>query len=245
MKKVVLQALVVACLLVGSFDLMAQKVGFVSSETIRENFLEAKQAEQRVQSIVDEWKRELAAMQQSIENLDFEIRKNRLIWTDTERSMKEREFQELQKNREAYAKVKFEPSGEYDQVVKEVMKPIESKIYAAVQEVAASDGFDIIWDQSTQPLAYVNFKYDITVKVLRKLGVDVAELEKELNDKIKKDPRNEVKESTKPRRRSRSQRSNETETQEKVDEKTDEKPNGDGAKPVDNPVPDREFERKK
>lgn len=245
MKKVVLQALVVACLLVGSFDLMAQKVGFVSSETIRENFLEAKQAEQRVQSIVDEWKRELAAMQQSIENLDFEIRKNRLIWTDTERSMKERELQELQKNREAYAKVKFEPSGEYDQVVKEVMKPIESKIYAAVQEVAASDGFDIIWDQSTQPLAYVNFKYDITVKVLRKLGVDVAELEKELNDKIKKDPRNEVKESTKPRRRSRSQRSNETETQEKVDEKTDEKPNGDGAKPVDNPIPDREFERKK
>ncbi len=191
----------------------AQKVGFMSSETIRKSFPEAKAAEQRVQSMVEEWKRELASMKQQIDNLDFEIRKNRLIWTDTERETKDKELQELIAEREKYAKSKYEPAGEYDAIVKEVMKPIEAKIFAAVQEVAASENFDIIWDQSTQPLAYVNFKYDITVKVLRKLGVDVTQLEKELDDKIKNDPRNEpAKEQTdRPRRRSRSQQVGEDE----------------------------------
>ncbi len=203
LKKLSLFALV----MIGTFTFAnAQKVGFMSSDALRANFPEAKAAEQRVQSIVDEWKRELASLQQQIENMEFESKKNRLIWTDTERSVKDKELLELSKAREAYAKVKFEPNGEYDQIVKEVMKPIETKIYAAVQEVSASDGYDIIWDQSTQPLAYVNFKYDITVKILRKLGVDVSALEKEQNDKIKNDPRNEQKETNKPRRRSRSQR---------------------------------------
>lgn len=196
----------------------SQKVGFMSSEAIRKNFSEAKAAEQRVQSIVEEWKRELASMKQQIESLEFEIRKNRLIWTDTERATKDKELQELIASREKYAKSKFEPSGEYDLVVKEIMKPIEAKIFAAVQEVSASENYDLIWDQSTQPLAYVNFKYDITVKVLRRLGVDVSQLEKELDDKIKNDPRNEQqKEQTdKPRRRSRSQRVTEDEKKQET-----------------------------
>ncbi len=140
-----------------NINIFCQKVGFVSSETIRKNFAEAKAAEQRVQTIVDEWKRELTAMKKQIEDLEFEIKKNRLIWTDTERAGKEKELQELISKRENYAKEKFEPGGEYDLVVREVMKPIEQKIYAAIQDVAAAEKYDIIWDQSTQPLTYVNF----------------------------------------------------------------------------------------
>ncbi len=198
-------------------NIFCQKVGFVSSETIRKNFAEAKAAEQRVQTIVDEWKRELAAMKKQIEDLEFEIKKNRLIWTDTERSGKEKELQELISKREKYAKEKFEPGGEYDLVVKEVMKPIEQKIYAAIQDVAAAEKYDIIWDQSTQPLTYVNFKYDITVKVLRRLGVDVSQLEKELDQKIKNDPRNqeqEEKPTDRTRRRSRTTQTTEPQKQE-------------------------------
>lgn len=220
-------------------DANAQKVGFISSNTIRERFLEAKQSEQRVQSIVDEWKRELAALQSQIDNLEFEIKKNRLIWSDQERQSKDMELQNLKTQREGYAKTKFEPNGEYDGIVKEIMKPIEEKIYAAVQEVAADQGYDIIWDQSTQPLAYVNFKYDITVKVLRKLGVDVDELEKELNKKIDNDPRNKEPEVKKSRRTSRTKKTqtketedNKTETDEKIDDRKIERPTDTKTEPA-------------
>lgn len=181
----------------------SQKVGFISSETIRDKFPEAKQAEQRVQSIVEEWKRELEALQRQLEALQFEISKNRLVWSDAERVEKEKELEQLKMQREAFARAKFEAGGEYDQIVRQLMTPIEEKIYAAVQEIAANESYDIILDKSLQPLPYVNFKFDMTVKVLRRLGVDVEALEKELKEKIDSDPRNKTKETKQPRRRSR------------------------------------------
>lgn len=173
--------------------LFAQRVAFIASDIIREKFPEAKQADQRIRSIVDEWKRELEEFDQRIENLRFEISKNRLVWSDEERRLKEKELLDLNTQKLTYSRKKFEPGGEYDYVVKTILQPIEEKISASIQKVAAENGFDIIWDKSTQPLAYVNYKYDLTLKVLRELGIDVSQMEKELEEKISKDPRNQQK----------------------------------------------------
>lgn len=181
-------------LIVSNLSLFAQRVGFIASDIIREKFPEAKQADQRIRSIVDEWKRELEELDQRTENLKFEISKNRLVWSDEERRLKEKELLDLNTQKLAYSRKKFEPGGEYDYIVKTIFQPIEEKISAAIQKVAAENGFDIIWDKSTQPLAYVNYKYDLTLKVLRELGIDVSQMEKELEEKISKDPRNQQKE---------------------------------------------------
>ncbi len=186
----------------------AQKVGFLSSKMIRDQLPDAKIAEQRVQTMVEEWKREIASMEEQIAAIEFEIKKNRLIWSESERANKEKEYKGLILQKQQYAKEKFDAGGEYDMIVNEVMRPVEEKIYAAVQEVASKEKYDIIWDQSSQPLPYVNFKYDITLKILRLLGVDVEALEKEQQEKISKDPRNiddqkEKRKTTTKRRRSR------------------------------------------
>jgi hypothetical protein len=107
--------------------------------------------------------------------------------------------------------------------VKQVMQPVESKIYGAVQKVATDNKFDIIWDTSIQPLVSANYKYDLTVKVLKSLGVDVAKLEAELKDNIEKDLRN-----TKPKsRRPSSGEVEETEKQPGNQNSTVKEPNSD------------------
>lgn len=207
-----------------SFQLFGQRVGFIATDIIREKFPEAKQAEQRIRSIVEEWKRELEDIDQRIENLKFEINKNRLIWTEEEKKAKEKELEDLTTQKLTYSRKKFEPGGEYDMIVKTIMQPVEEKIYAAVQKVAAENGFDIIWDKSSNPLAYVNYKYDLTLKVLRELGVDVSQMEKELQEKIAKDPRNQVKVET-PSSQRKKQRTSSKEIQPKKEsEKSDEEP---------------------
>ena len=174
-------------------SLFAQKTGFINSQMIREKLPDAKLADQRCQTMVDEWKRELKSMENKEESLQFEIKKNRLIWSDAEKLKADKELKDLQTKRLVYANEKFSPStnNEYDKIVNEIMKPVEEKIFAAVQEVAAKEKYDIIHDQSVQPLAYVNFKYDITLKVLKLLGVDVAKEEAEQQRKIDNDVRNE------------------------------------------------------
>jgi outer membrane protein len=205
----------------------AQKVAFISSDVIRENLPDAKAAEQRLQSIVEEWKREMEVLEQNIQNLEFEINKNRLIWSDEERVTNEDKLEKMKMERLNFAKVKFSEGGEYDQMVALIMKPVEEKIYASVQKVAAEEGYDIIWDKSVMPLPYVNFKYDLTVKVLRNLDVDVDELEKELEKRIKADPRNAQKKTKKPpssRSRSRRRSSIEEKRQEAEQEQVEQAP---------------------
>ena len=183
-------ALTVFTLLIIAPQLSAQKVAFLVSDVIREHFTEAKQVEQRIKSIVEDWKRELDITDKKIEDMRLDISKNRLVWTDEEKVNKEKELSDLITQRTEFARRKFEPGGEYDNSVKLMMKPIEDKIFAAVQQVAGDEGYDIIMDKSSQNIPYANSKYDLTVKVLRKLGVDVDKLEKELQEKIDKDPRN-------------------------------------------------------
>lgn len=224
-----------------SVGVFAQKVGFISSDEIRKHFTEAKQADRRVQSIVEEWKRELKAMDQQIESLEFEIEKNRLIWTDEERESKERELEGLKTSRMTYAKTKFEPQGEYDQTVHLIMTPVEEKIYAAIQKVSMEKEYDIIWDKSVMPLPFVNFKYDLTVDVLKELGVDTKKLESELQQKINTDPRNQPKDRTTPKSRSRDRRireiqqdrqnTEESRPSEEAPPNPEEFPGGEGAPP--------------
>ena len=91
---------VLALLFLTNQFIFAQRVAFINSQTIREKFPEAQQAQQRVQSMTDEWKRELDAMQLRIDNLEFEIKKNRLVWTEAERLAKENELLTFKKQRE-------------------------------------------------------------------------------------------------------------------------------------------------
>lgn len=193
--KIRIRAIAIILFLAAAYQLSAQKVGFISSDDIRKNFPEATQADQRLQSIVEDWKRELQSLEQNISLLEDEIKKSRLVWSDDERTLNESELKTLKTQQQTYAKEKFEAGGEYDKAVQLLMKKVEEKIYAATQEVASEEGYDLIFDKSVQPLPYVNFKYDLTVKVLRKLGVDTKKLEEDMDAKITKDPRNQQNES--------------------------------------------------
>ena len=224
-------------------ELPAQRVGFISSDMIRSKFPEAQMAEQRIQSMVEDWKRELEIMKQNVQSLEFEIKKNRLIWTDKELKEKQKELETLRQEREAFAKRRFGPDGEYDKVVQQIMKPVEEKIYAAVHKVAIEQGFDLLIDQSVQPIPYANYKYDMTVNVLRKLGVDVEELEADLQKKIKDDPRNKMKKSRTPRRRGRGRYDPDQQKQEREDLRQFEREEEQDTEPEKKESEMKEFKR--
>lgn len=208
-----------------AFQVQAQKVGYIASQVIRERWQDMIQAQQRIQSLVDDWKRELATMQKQIDEMDLEVKKNRLVWSADERQEKEEQLRKKRAEREDFAKKKFEPGGEYDQQAAAILKPVEEKLYTVVQDVSASEGYDVVLDKTTMPIPYVNPKYDLTVKVLKKLNIPADDLEEKQKKAIEDDPRN--KKDTKkdepqlPRKRSRTSDSEDKKTETKSDTKTD------------------------
>lgn len=193
-------SLTICGIMLAPYLLFAQKIGYVSTDAIRAQFEASKQATERLTSSVDQWKAEVNQRQRDIEELELEIRKNRLIWSDQERVQKEKDVDEKRRERDAFARGKFEPGGEHDQLAESLFKAVWSKIYAAVQKVSANEGYDIVWDKSVQPLVYVNAKYDITVKVMKELGIDADDLEKKQREVVDADPRNKRAEEPRKRR---------------------------------------------
>jgi len=203
MKKYLFKSIpVLALFLVSVFTASAQKVGYIASHVIRERFPDAQAAQQRIQSLEEEWKRELDEQQQKIKQLELDIQKNRLVWSDVERTEKETLLQKTRKDREDFARRKFSPKGEYDAAVLEILKPVEEKIYAAIQEISSNENYDIVWDKSTQPLVFINPRYDLTVKVMKRLNIPVEDLEKKQEEAIEEnDARNKDREKEDPKKK--------------------------------------------
>ncbi len=214
---VLMRRILVVLVFLISTQCWSQKVGYIASQVVRDRWQDMIQATQRIQSMVDDWKRELAQMQQQIDDLDIDIKKNRLIWSAEERSTKEVELQKKRAAREEFAHKKFDPNGEYETQTFTIMKPIEEKLYLATQDVAASEGYDIVLDKSTQPIPYANPKFDITVKVMKKLNIPAEDLEEKQKKAIEDDPKNKKdrEQPQTPRKRSR------TETESKDPKPTD------------------------
>jgi Skp family chaperone for outer membrane proteins len=191
----------------------AQKIGYVSTDAIRDKYEANKMAEERLKQLVEGWKSELEQMQKDIDELELEMKKTRLIWSDAEKVQKERELDDKRRKREQFARQVFEPGGEHDKQAEALFTAVWEKIYLAIQKVSAAEGYDIVWDKSTQPLVYVNAKYDLTVKVMKQLGIDAEDLEKKQLQVIDQDPRN--KKAQEPRsRRSRRRSTSAEETPE-------------------------------
>ncbi len=188
--------------LIGTVAFAQTKVGYVATDVIRDRLPAAQQAEKQLETITAEWKKELDDKRTAIDRLRNDIEKNRLIWSDSERVEKQQLLERLIREREQFAKDKFNAGGEFDIRVRELYQPIEEKIAAAIQEVALTEGFDMIWDKSKHPLVYVNPKYDITVKVMERLEIDVADLREKWEKQVESTPQNED-EDDRPRRRRR------------------------------------------
>ncbi|PKL79791.1 MAG: hypothetical protein CVV25_06675 [Ignavibacteriae bacterium HGW-Ignavibacteriae-4] len=119
-----------------SQSLFSQEEGVLDSEVIRQKFEEAKHAEQRIQTIVDEWKLEIKAMQEQINKLESDIQKNRLIWSDEERQKNVSELEMITKKKSDYAKEKFQAGGEFDKIVKEIQEPVEVKLNDSFEKMS-------------------------------------------------------------------------------------------------------------
>jgi outer membrane protein len=154
-----------------SLPLFSQvKVGYVDSETIMKQLPEAQEAQRKIDALVQQWQAELQKMKDEWKSKYDEYERRKLILTDEARAQMERELSELDRRIAEFQMQKFGPDGELYRKQDELIKPVQSKIFNAIKEVALEEGFDFVFDKSGEILLlYANEKYDLTQKVLNKL----------------------------------------------------------------------------
>ncbi len=149
-----------------SFASAQTKVGYIDSRKIIEAMQESKDAQTRLDNQVVEWQSELTKLQDSLKIIKDDYDKKKLILTDQLKTQFEGDIRRIDEAITNFKVQKFGENGEYFQKQVEFMKPVQDRIFLAIEKVAKEEGFDYVFDRSSEILLlYVNEKYDLTLKV--------------------------------------------------------------------------------
>ena len=148
------------------------KIAYFNSEAIMKQLPDAQDAQKQLDQFVADWQQELNKMQDEWKKKFDEYDKRKLIMTEQRRADTERELREMDQKIVDYRTLKFGQNGELFNKQNELMKPVQDRVFKAVQDVAREDGYDYVFDKSGDILLmYANEKYDLTLKVFARLKV--------------------------------------------------------------------------
>lgn len=149
-----------------------QKIGFVHTDRILSKIPEYQSIEQQLQKISLQWKQEIDQMQQEIEQLKEDFAAREILYTEEIKKQKQQEIQTRIRQLEQYREQKFGPEGEYFTRQQELLEPVQKRVYSAIAQVAEREGFDFVFDRSSQPgLLFGRQEWNLNTLVLSELGI--------------------------------------------------------------------------
>jgi outer membrane protein len=168
MKKIFLTALVIACT---GFFTMAQKYAFVDTDYILDNITEYADAQTQLDEISVTWQKEIEAKFTEIDKLYKAFQNESVLLPEDMKKKREDDIIKKEKDAKDLQKKRFGKDGDLFKKRQELVKPIQDKIYTAIEGIAADDNYAVVFDKANNAtLLYTNPKYDISEQVLDKLG---------------------------------------------------------------------------
>lgn len=155
-----------------SLATIAQRYAVIDTRYILDKIPEYKNAQQKLDQVSDLWQQDIDQKQAALDKLkkDFEaemiiLPENLQKKREDEIFNKEKELRELQKKR-------FGFEGDLFKKRQELIKPVQDRIYNAIQKLATDKQYDFILDKSEGiTVIFADPKLDKSEEVLKILGV--------------------------------------------------------------------------
>lgn len=162
--------IVLFTVLISSESFSQTKVGYIDSKKILESMQDSRDAKMRLDNLVTQWQSDLKVLQDSLKLIKEDFEKKKLILTDQLKQQTEMKIGELETAVNNFKIQKFGETGEYFLKQTEFMKPVQDRIFKAIETVAKDGSFDYVFDRSSDILLlYVNENYDLTAKVIKEI----------------------------------------------------------------------------
>ncbi len=163
-KRIILSAATVLFL---SFSMNAQKIAIVDIAQVLNSLPAYKQAQEDLEKVSQKWRLEIATQQDQIKALYSKYQAEQVLLSDEARKKREDEIMNKEKDVREMQRVKFGPEGELFRKRQELVKPLQDKVYAAIEKFAAEKGYDLILDKSgSAGIIFANATYDKTTQVM-------------------------------------------------------------------------------
>ncbi|MBP6673063.1 MAG: OmpH family outer membrane protein [Bacteroidetes bacterium] len=141
-----------------------QKIGYVNSETIIKELPEAKDSQMKLESILKGWQEEIEKRGAALQTKYEEYQKQSNMLNESAKQAKQKELVEEEQKLNQYRQEKQQ---ELKVQQEKIMKPIQEKVFKAIEKVAKEQKLAFVLDRATEvPVLYADPQYDYTFKVL-------------------------------------------------------------------------------
>ena len=168
MKKILL----LACMLGLGFAGISQKYAIIDTRYILDKMPEYKEAQKQLDNIAAGWQKEIDAKQAELDKMYKDYDAEQVMLTEELRKKREDQLFNKEKDLRDLQRKRFGFEGDLFKKRQELIKPIQDKVYNAVQKMAVGRGYDFVLDKSEGiTIIFADPKLDKSEDVLKDLGV--------------------------------------------------------------------------
>jgi outer membrane protein len=159
-------------LLLSTAAVAQQRYAIIDTKYILSKIPEYRDADKKLQLVGEQWQKEIDDKQAVLDKMYKNYEAEQIMLTDDlkkkredELFVKEKEIRDLQKKRFGY-------EGDLFKERQKLVKPIQDKVYNAIQKIAVARVYDFILDKSEGiTVIFADPKLDKSDEVLRELGI--------------------------------------------------------------------------
>jgi outer membrane protein len=154
-----------------AFAAHAQKYGYVDTDYILKNIPEYQDAQTQIDDLSKLYQEEVEAKYAKVEQMYKAYQSDAVLLPEDMKRKREEEIVKAEKEAKDLQKAHFGTEGNLFKKRQELVKPIQEKIFNAIEDIATKKNYAIIFDKASGPvIMYISSKLDISDEVLEQIG---------------------------------------------------------------------------
>lgn len=167
--KYILLTLAISCLAISTSQ--AQKFAYVDTDYILNKIPEFKQAQDKLDGFSADWQQEIENKYADVEKMYRAYQQEQVLLSPEMKNKREEAIIKKENDAKNLQQKYFGPEGELYIKRQELMRPIQDKIHDAIQQLAANNKYQVIFDSSSDLIMlYKNNNLDKSDNVLKLMG---------------------------------------------------------------------------
>lgn len=164
--------LLATCSLLLSVSLQAQKYAIIDTKYILDKMPEYKTAQKQLDDVAATWQKEIDGMQTELDKMYKDFDAEQVMLSEELKQKRQDQLFTKEKTLRELQRKRFGFEGDLFKKRQELIKPVQDKVYNAVQKLAVQRGYDFILDKSEGiTVIFADPKLEKSDDVLRELGI--------------------------------------------------------------------------
>lgn len=148
-----------------------QRFAYVDSQYILNKIPEYKTAQDALNQQSVQWQKEIEGKYSEIDQLYKAYKADEVLLTQDMKQKRQQEIEQKEQAVKELQKQRFGVNGDLFKKRQELVKPIQDKVYDAIQTLAEKENLAVVFDKSSDlTMLYSNAKYDKSDEILKQMG---------------------------------------------------------------------------